>query len=34
MSDEQIAALSDGELTELLKRLADELELRLMQAVT
>ena len=31
MSDEQIAALSDSELTEIIKRLAEEAELRLMQ---
>lgn len=32
MSDKQIAALETGELTELIKRLLDELILRLMEA--
>ena len=32
MSDEQIAALETGELIELIKRLLDELILRLMEA--
>ena len=34
MSDEQIAKLTASEIADLIKRLTDELILRLMQAVT